>query len=1110
PKNLHFSTLNPRMDLHSAFRIPTETVQWIPQHAGVSSFGMSGTNAHVVLSPPPAAADIDADASLEILVLSSRSQANLRQAAGQLAGQLSAEAPPLASVRHTLNRRTHLPHRLTVVAKTAEQAAKRLAAFSVGEVSSSVHTGAQTLPRVGFLFSGQGAQTVKMGKALAAHWPLFRESLESCAAVLDPLLPAPLLSVMMGEDEAALQDTTMAQPALLALQVALARCWRALGVVPEVVLGHSVGEIAAAHVAGILSLPDALALVSARGQAMGALPAGGAMAAVWAGEDVISTHLAAHPGLTLAAVNGPEQITVSGDEAAIDALCAVLTGEGIRARRLRTSHAFHSSRMEPALPAIARAASALSAEEAHTTFISSMDAATHTTLDVDYWAAQARQPVRFADALQAAGAVDLWIELGPHPGLLSLTPSGLRVPSLVRPTQQDAATAFAQAIAAVIAGGVAVDRTVWPQPVGEVIALESSPFLRQRYWVEAAPKPVAPDTANLAAVIAALSASGALTDAETLLAPKLLAAITSHGRLQQRAARAEPLMTTLHWQALPALSPRTAGRWLVVGDPGALRDAVLDALEHSNASGVAVDWSEHLAGSGSVDGVIALSPAADVPAAPTLAALSALRRAGSARLWWVTQGAVALASDEAVIPAQAASWGLGAALSREHPVQLGGLVDIADPTDAPALVAAILSGTAEDRLLIRQGTAHGQRLMPWSGGAGGVLTLSDGAILITGGLGALGMTIAGWLVDQGARHLVLVSRSGRRTERVAALESRGARVDVVAVDVSQRDALAAMLADLDVPLCGVIHAAGIGADGPALALTPADLDAVWQGKVQGALNLDHLTADQPLDFFVLMGSIAAVWGAAQLAAYASANALLAGLAQARHAAGRPALCVDWGPWAGEGMARDASLEQLAKMGIHALTADEALGALELAMTTDEARVTVASVEWSVLHRLLAAQRPTPLFSALVDTDTIAAPDWLAALQACEPTARHGHLQHSICTLLATIMELDGPEKVAPTVGFFDLGLSSLMALELKERLQQRLPITLAATAIFSHPTADALTEYLLERLDLRPTPSPTPSPTKTPDEDSEEQAVLALSDEEAAELLEAELAELED
>jgi myxalamid-type polyketide synthase MxaC len=309
-----------------------------------------------------------------------------------------------------------------------------------------------------------------------------------------------------------------------------------------------------------------------------------------------------------------------------------------------------------------------------------------------------------------------------------------------------------------------------------------------------------------------------------------------------------------------------------------------------------------------------------------------------------------------------------------------------------------------------------------------------------------------------------------------------------------------------VPLQGIIHAAGVGAEGPALSLTRADLDRVWKGKAEGAINLDLLTAGQPLDFFVMMGSISAVWGAAQLAAYASANALLAGLAQARRAAGRPALCVDWGPWAGGGMASEADTVLLAKMGIYTMAPEEALGALELAMTGGLSRVTVASVEWPVLRRLLEAQRPTPLLSSLAEKEGDAAPDWLEELVACEPAARHAHLQDGICALLAVIMELDSAQQVAPGVGFFDLGLSSLMALELKERLQQRLPVSLSAAAIFSHPTADALAAHLLERLDLKP----APSPPETPDEDSEEQAVLALSDDEVAELLEAELAELED
>ncbi|MGZ4701740.1 MAG: type I polyketide synthase, partial [Ilumatobacteraceae bacterium] len=364
PPHLHFREASPQIPWPSfPVVVPTEVTPWPAADgrriAGVSGFGFSGTNAHVVIESAPARTVTAGEASdrTNVLALSARNDNALRELAGRFADHLAAHSDvSLADVCATAaTGRALMPQRLAVVAATTAQLRDRLHEFATtGEAPVAV-TGRAARPRVAFLFTGQGAQYAGMAKALYDAEPVFHDSVDRCAELMDPLLDQPLLPVIFAEPGSSaallLDQTAYTQPALFAVEFALVQLWQSWGIVPDALLGHSVGELVAAAVAGVFSLDDASRLVVARGALMQALPAGGAMLAVFAAEADVESVVAAHPQVAIAAVNGPEHTVVSGDGVAVAAIAEVFTSRGVRVQPLTVSHAFHSPLMQPMLDA---------------------------------------------------------------------------------------------------------------------------------------------------------------------------------------------------------------------------------------------------------------------------------------------------------------------------------------------------------------------------------------------------------------------------------------------------------------------------------------------------------------------------------------------------------------------------------------------------------------------------------------------------------------------------------------------------------------------------------------------------------------------------------------
>ncbi|WP_338930769.1 type I polyketide synthase [Streptomyces netropsis] len=1045
PRTLHVEEPSPEVDWSSgAVRLLTEARDWPvedgrPRRAGVSSFGISGTNAHVIIEEAPAVEPLVGEPASGAVpwVVSGRTEDALREQAGRLAAYLSArsELDPadvgwsLASTRSVFQRRA------VVVGSGRGELLAGLSAVAEGRSVANAVTGSVGSGRLGFVFAGQGSQRLGMGRGLYERFPVFAEAFDEICASLDPGLG----DVVFGSDAETLDRTVWAQAGLFALEVALFRLFESWGVKPGYLIGHSIGELAAAHVAGVWSLEDACRVVAARGRLMQALPAGGAMAAVQADPAEITDLLG--DDLVVASVNAPGQIVVSGAEAAVDRVVSAVKGRGGRARRLAVSHAFHSPLMEPMLEEFRQV---LKTVEFRTPALPAVSNVTGTWADdawcsPDYWVRQVREPVLFADGVRCLldAGVTTWVELGPAGALTSMVAhcadtENVATAAALRPGHDDVSTVLA-ALATVHVNGHTVD---WSPlfPHARTIDLPTYAFQHQHYWMRrAAPAP-------------AESTPGTPLDDWTY---------------------------RIDWTAVDegVTAPVLSGSWLVIRPAGEclLADAVEAALAEHGATVLSAGDAGPRQGSdlAGVVSLLGLGSDTDGGLKATLRVVQDLLAEGSGvPLWVLTQGAVAVGdSDPVTNPEQAMLWGLGRAAAAEHP-ELGAVrIDLpAELTDRTASrLCALLLARDEQEVALRPAGVFARRLVRtrpaaehWS---------PSGTVVVTGGTGALAAHVARWLADQGAEHIVLAGRRGPDSPEAGALHAEliaaGVKATVARCDVTDREAVRELL-DAHRPNA-VVHTAAVLDDGVIASLTPEQVDRVLRPKLLGAKHLHELTRDRDLDAFVLFSSLAGVLGGAGQAGYAAANAYLDALAAHRTAEGLPAASLAWGPWAGDGMAGTQVVEdRLRRSGLAPLAPEDAVRALGRA----HGPVVVADVDWGRLtggarHRLLDA---LPEARPATPPAREEQPDTLRGLEGRTSEEQSRILLEAVRAEISTVLRYEDPARIDPGHEFLALGFDSLTSIELRNRLVSRTGLELPASLTLEHRTPAALAEHLRERI----------------------------------------------
>lgn len=510
PPHLNYASTTNGIDLAAlGLRVSTGLVPWPPgdgpRRAGVSSFGMGGTNVHVIVeqSPPRRpVAETDIGDPVVAWVLTGRSERALANQAARLVMHVNGTAGlrPADVAWSLATTRSVFEHRAVLVGAARGAFLTGLAALAAGEPAAGVVAGrAGAAGKTVFVFPGQGVQWLGMGAALYRRFPAFAQAFDEVASSLDGHLRLPLRDVMWGDDPDLAGNTEFAQPALFAIEVALSALLRQWGVVPDVVLGHSVGEITAAHVAGVISLPDAARVVAGRGRLMAGLAAGGVMVAVAAGEDEVTPILS--EGVGIAAINGPNAVVISGAEGPVGAVAARLARRGRRVHRLAVSHAFHSALMEPMLEPFAELMVGITPARPGIQLVSNVSGQLSGPGygSGSYWVEHVRRPVRFADGVRTAESLGagVFVEVGPGGALSAAVEQSLAAqrpaPAVTMAKARPEVESLLTAAGELFATGVAVN---WDAVLGGLngrqIPLPTYGFVRQRFWVGDAREPVRP------------------------------------------------------------------------------------------------------------------------------------------------------------------------------------------------------------------------------------------------------------------------------------------------------------------------------------------------------------------------------------------------------------------------------------------------------------------------------------------------------------------------------------------------------------------------------------------------------------------------------------------
>ncbi len=1203
PKIVNFQQLNPRIEFKgSPFYLVCETQPWqqlktdlgeIPRRAGISSFGVGGVNAHVILEEAPERVLVneELDRPYHLLTLSAKTEQALAQLRHSYGEFLTSNTDvSIEDICYTANiGREHFNHRLAIVADSREQLVEELASFS----RQTGHVGEKP-PKIAFLFTGQGSQYINMGRQLYSSQPVFRSSLDQCAEILRPLLEHSLLEVLYPTQAQSsvsllLNQTAYTQPALFAFEYALYQLWKSWGIEPDVVMGHSVGEYVAATVAGVFSLEDGLKLIAQRGQLMQQLPLGGEMVSLMASEEKVREVIAPfHHTVAIAAINGSESVVVSGASKDIGVICQQLSTMSVKTKQLQVSHAFHSPLMTPMLKEFELVANHVTYNQPRIPLVSNVTGslADEKITTAQYWVNHARQSVQFASSIETLCTLkyEVFLEIGPKPILLGMgreclpQNTGLWLSSM-RPGVSECQQLLSS-LGELYVAGVSVDWSGFERSPHQKVALPTYPFQRQRYWIEDTPPrhqlieslsgeniqtPITNflNQGNTDELVHLVQKAGNFSPEQIELLPELLAVLVrEHKQHLIPDDNIQDLCYELVWRLqrniqqesigdyIPApseisahLEPNAAkpnktktepGSWLIFADNQGIAQHLSELLRSQKHSCILVfpgtaykqiaeqefsinpalleDFQQLLREQVASypapwRGVVYLWSLDTVSAdALTVADLedASLRGCGGVlsliqslislefspppTIWLVTKGTQRVGIESTLLGvAQSPVWGLGKVITNEHPEFNCTLVDL-DPAgnnNAQSLfgeICQIEPTRGETHIACRNGHRYVNRLVRSDKIDRKSLHLKAKATyLITGGLGEIGLLVAKWLVEHGAKHLVLVGRSKpdeAARETLMELEELGTQVVVIQTDISVEEEVTSLLNQIKTSmpqLKGIIHTAGVFDDRLLVDHQWQLFAKVFAPKVSGAWNLHTQTQDVPLDFFVLFSSVASVLGSAGLANYAAANAFLDALAHYRRSLSLPGLSLNWGPWSMVGMARAVGSRgevQWATKGIKPIEPQQALSILENLFSQDVPQLGVMQLNWSKFLQQFSRSSALGFFSEIAQQvqelastlqPKVNLPKLLDQIKASSLEESQSllmtYIQKQIAKVLAiTTSELNIDQPLNK------MGLDSLMVVELRNRLKAELEINIPITKFLDGVSIVGLTNFIGEQL----------------------------------------------
>ena len=1074
PPTLHYKTPNPKIDFtNSPFMVNTKLIPWTgstPRRAGVSSFGIGGTNAHVVLEEAPQ--DISSSSSKEdqLFVLSAKTASALERLSTNLATYLI-ENPTLnlADAAYTLQMgRGTFAYKRAVVASNVHSMASSL----ICPVKSrTVHTKEEGESPVVFLFSGQGSQYVNMARGLYEQEPAFRAALDSCFKLVLPYVDFDLKerlypSVPIEQDVHQLNQTEVAQVAIFAVEYALAQYLLSLGIRPQVMIGHSIGEFTAACLSGVMSLEDTLKLVAWRGKLMQRM-AQGAMTAVQLTEEEIHPLLGAD--LELAAVNSPDMCVVSGSFEAVDAFERVMQTYGHPCTRLRTSHAFHSQMMEPMLALFEQKVREVTFHAPQIPYLSNVTGGEITEADVkdsSYWVRHLRETVRFGDGVDHLLIMEkaIFIEVGAGNTLTTL----LRKHPAKRPEHiflnmirhpQDAASDRKHLLSIIGVMFTAGLRLEWANLYREQnrrrITLPTYPFERQYFWKHALELLDIKNNSKVIQPPGNIMKRKQLRNwfylptwiqnpiaEETLKEPKTWLFLLGRGGLATRLAN--ELKSRGH-EVFTAYSHDELKNHLQTVKPQKIVHAwMLEALPSVREAQERGFYS--------------------------LLSLAKLFDSATIDIYVLSSGLHDVAGETVVEAGKATLLGLLKVIGQEHPFQKVRSFDVSVPLADSwqeqklliQLLAEFTTNAFDPVVAYRGGKRFVQLFTPLELDDQQNLPLrADGVYFLTGGYGGVGLALTEYItksVGEGVK-IALLGRSvpnDEQMERIKQLQEHGAEILCLQGDVTNGVELAAAISQTKEQfgaLNGVIHAAGI-TKGSSISvidsITETEVETQFAPKVYGTLVLEQVLRGHELDFVVLTSSLSSVLGGLGYAGYAAANAFLDAFSkQQSQITPTRWISVAWDGWR---IPTKSQREVFMSDDQMMITPDEGGDALRRILVQQELTQVLVSTEelqtrlnrWVHFNTAEKEQQSGIVFARPELTTSYLAPA--------------NQIEHQLCEIWQNFF---GLEQVGVHDNFFELGASSIDLIQITKQLPSVLGQEVPVLTLFTHPTIRTLVDHLV-------------------------------------------------
>lgn len=1102
PPQINFSSPNPNLGIEeSPFYINTELKDWdkgsSPRTAGLSSFGAGGTNAHFILQEyepkdiPSFKPEIP-----QILTLSAKTKESLKQLLTKYQVHFShLKDTRLEDISYTTNiGRGHFRYRFSTVVNSLEELQSL---FKKDITFEEIFSSTSDIQEITFLFTGQGSQYVGMGKDLYEQHPVFKESLDNCVDVLQQYFSESILDILFSVENSKekINNTLYAQPLLFSVEYSLAQLWQSWGVKPNFLLGHSLGEYVAACIGGVFGLQDALKLVVTRAKLMAALPEGGSMISLFTKREVVEEAISMEPEVSIAAVNGPESVVITGTKEGCSRVADKFEMQGVEVRPLRVSHAFHSHLMDPILEEFRQVAKAVSYSPSKIPIISNLTGEILDTqkINADYWVNHLRQTVEFEKGIKTLHnlGVRTFIEVGPKPILISLAQECLpnikaRWLSSMR-NQGNTLKELLTSLKELYLSGHEINWNKFHQPFNRYkVSLPTYAFQRQRYYIDpprqAKKTEISPPTSifyrrkwvkhhapsnhsiNMKENLVCWFIFGNNDLLTQNLCEKLrdrgerYILVKLDGTIEIKGGQENWTIDPTHKDHYVALLQKI----LEVTKAQKIYTLFLWALKHE---GIETEAQEDCGYIETYSSLLYLTQA--------LLEQDLLK---PSTLYFITQRAQSVdpSTDLLNNPLQSPLWSFARSLNVEFAERLCHCVDMDSTSNFSdsqmnSLLDSISERDSEEEIIYRGGDRYVATIAPYfiPIASQEQIIFNNATYLITGGMGALGQYLASWLALKGAKSLVLMGRSQPSVlckELISHLKKTGVTVTIFQGDVSnpkECEALVKILAGLQYPLKGIIHAAGSLDDGAVMSLDSERLQKIIAPKLTGAFNLHTLTTEYDLDFFVCFSSISSFLGSKGQVNYSMANGFLDALMTYRVQRDKPGVSINWGPWDRIGMASEIK-NKLSNYNLDGISPEKGVEIIEQLLGGPR------STEIAVI--------PLKEFGGLENsTGTYAFASLVWNVTSEEGSGKNQQRDPSDCWdqptkgqilnfIKETIVQLLGEisaSQLEEDTGFHDIGIDSIMALQLREKLSKAMKIELSATLIYKYPTLSQLADFLL-------------------------------------------------